>query len=126
MIVCIAFRPYGPVACSEDFHYFPVRSSISIIPQESQMFEGTMRENIDPTGLHEDANIWTALEQAHLKDFVQSLPGALDAKVQEGGASMSSGQRQLLCFARALLRKVSCFVYLGVVRPVAKNSLCSV
>lgn len=71
------------------------------------MFEGTMRENVDPTGMYEDAEIWTALEQAHLKDFVQSLPGGLDAKVQEGGASMSSGQRQLLCFGRALLRKVA-------------------
>ena len=66
-----------------------------------------MRENVDPTGMYEDAEIWTALEQAHLKDFVQNLPGGLDAKVQEGGASMSSGQRQLLCFGRALLRKVA-------------------
>ncbi|KAF8586432.1 metal resistance protein YCF1 [Ramaria rubella] len=82
-----------------------LRSAISIIPQESQLFEGTMRENIDPTGVSEDSDIWVALEQAHLKDFVQGLPGGLDAKVQEGGSSMSSGQRQLLCFARALLRK---------------------
>ncbi|KAG8854878.1 hypothetical protein FRB96_007278 [Tulasnella sp. 330] len=82
-----------------------LRSAISIIPQEPQLFEGTIRQNVDPTGLYEDLHIWTALEQSHLKDYVLSLPGGLDGEVREGGSSLSSGQRQLLCFARALLRK---------------------
>ena len=50
--------------------------------------------------------------QANLKEYVESLPEGLDAAVTEGGSSLSSGQRQLLCFARALLRKVSLFLVL--------------
>ncbi|KAH9852113.1 metal resistance protein YCF1 [Lenzites betulinus] len=82
-----------------------LRSAISIVPQSPDLFEGTIRENIDPTGASSDAEIWVALEQTHLKAFVETLQGGLDAAVKEGGSSLSSGQRQLLCFARALLRK---------------------
>ncbi|KAJ7355423.1 P-loop containing nucleoside triphosphate hydrolase protein [Mycena albidolilacea] len=82
-----------------------LRSSISIVPQMPDLFEGTLRENIDPIGQHDDADIWIALGQAHLREYVESLPERLDAPVREGGQSLSSGQRQLLCFARALLRK---------------------
>ncbi|KAI0305966.1 metal resistance protein YCF1 [Multifurca ochricompacta] len=71
---------------------------------------GTVRENIDPVGEHQDKDIWEALERAYLKEYVDSLPEGLDAPVREGGSSLSAGQRQLVCFARALLRKTKILV----------------
>jgi len=82
-----------------------LRSAMSIVPQTQDLFEGTLRDNIDPVGEHSDLDIWTALDQVHLRDFIEKLPGALDAPIQEGGAPLSAGQKQLLCFARAVLRR---------------------
>ncbi|XP_047234005.1 ATP-binding cassette sub-family C member 3 isoform X2 [Girardinichthys multiradiatus] len=82
-----------------------LRSKLTIIPQEPVLFSGTLRMNLDPFEKYIDEEVWKALEHSHLHRFVTNQPAKLEMECSEGGENLSVGQRQLVCLARALLRK---------------------
>jgi ATP-binding cassette subfamily B protein len=78
---------------------------LGVVPQRAYLFSGTVATNLrfgNPNA--SDDELWSALEAAQGKDFVQAMPQGLDAPISQGGTNVSGGQRQRLAIARALLR----------------------
>lgn len=96
-----------------------LRARVSIIPQDPTFFRGTVRSNLDPFKEHTDAELWNTLRESHLvgannasnepsqeseKPTSSMSKITLDGPVDEEGSNYSLGQRQLLAFARAMVR----------------------
>ncbi|CEP03589.1 hypothetical protein PBRA_009474 [Plasmodiophora brassicae] len=82
-----------------------LRSRIAIIPQESVMLSGTVRDSLDMKNVLSDAELWHALDAVNLGAVIRGLPDGLNSHVVESGPRLSLGQRQLFCIARAILMK---------------------
>ena len=89
-----------------------LRAAMSIVPQHSHLFTGTIADNLrmaapDAT----DAELWEALEAAQTMRFMRELPLGLATPVGQGGTNLSGGQRQRLCITRALLRRSPLYLF---------------
>ena len=87
-------------------------STIGYVPQRPYLFSGTVASNLrygKPDATEDE--MWEALEVAQARDFVEAMPGGLNAKIEQGGTNVSGGQRQRLSIARALVRKPDIYVF---------------
>ena len=87
-------------------------TSIGLVPQRPYLFTGTVASNLrygNPEATDEE--LWHALEVAQARDFVESMPGQLNAPIAQGGTNVSGGQRQRLSIARALVRRPNVYLF---------------
>lgn len=91
-----------------NFNLHEYRSQLAVVPQTPILFGGTIRENIVYGYDHiSDATVNKAVDEANLREFIDSLPEGINTVIGEHGGTLSGGQRQRIAIARALIRNPS-------------------
>jgi ATP-binding cassette subfamily C (CFTR/MRP) protein 1 len=80
-----------------------LRENLTVIPQEPTLIEGTLRDNVDPSNTYNDKQITDALIEVGLGSLVKEH--TIEYEILENGKNLSIGEKQLVCIARAMLRK---------------------
>ncbi|OMJ87378.1 hypothetical protein SteCoe_10882 [Stentor coeruleus] len=88
-----------------DLSLVSLREQISVIPQQPIIFNTTIRNNLDPYNMHTEDEILYVLETIKLKDYIFEFDKGLEIEINKNAFGLSAGQKQLLCIARALLKK---------------------
>ena len=89
-----------------------LRDAVGIVLQKNVLFSGTVRENLqwgDPDA--DDETLWAACRTACADEFLERMPGGLDADLGQGGVNVSGGQKQRLCIARTLLKRPKILIF---------------
>ena len=99
-----------------------LRDAVGIVLQKNVLFSGTVRDNLrwgSPDA--DDDTLWAACRAACADEFLERMPGGLDADLGQGGVNVSGGQKQRLCIARTLLKKLA-----GVTKIIIAQRVTSV
>ena len=98
----------------KDYTFDALYDKIGYITQRAVLFSGTVRDNInfgESSAPVSDDNTWRALDIAQATDFVEKMPGGIDAEIAQGGTNVSGGQKQRLSIARALARQPEILIF---------------
>ena len=87
-----------------------LRESITIIPQDSTLMDGTLRYNIDPVKTYSDKEIINVMKKIGFDYIIKQNKNGLDQNISENGNNLSVGEKQLICITRAILRKTKIIV----------------
>ena len=95
-----------------DYDLTTLRDAVGIVLQKNVLFSGTVRENLQWGDLTAgDEALWAACRAACADEFLERMPGGLDADLGQGGVNVSGGQKQRLCIARALLKQPKILIF---------------
>ncbi len=87
----------------QSFQMATLNETVTLFPQEPEIFENTIRYNITLGLPFEEVDVWKVCEEAYFADTARNLPNGLESSIQEKGVNLSGGQKQRLALARGIL-----------------------